>query len=306
MSLLSLIAALLLEHFRPLGNRNEFHLWFTRYVQYLERHFNAGKNVHGMIAWILAVLVPAIVVGVIFHLLHNLSTILALAWSAAVLYLTVGFRTTGNHAESISASLRSEDYLAAKAALTQWSGRPAENFEPGDIARAGIERTLECSHRGLFGAIPWLVLLGPAGAVLYRLSQILAQKWGSLDQEEFGEFGKFAAQVFEWMDWVPLRLTALSFAVVGDFEDAVYCWRTQADTWMQQGMGIVLASGAGALGVQLGQPLRYEGTLEFRPDLGLGDEADADYLQSAVSLVWRAVVLWLALLLLLTIANWAG
>jgi len=105
---------------------------------------------------------------------------------------------------------------------------------------------------------------------------------------------------------LPLRLTALSFAIVGDFEDAVYCWRTQAEGWAQHGMGIVLASGAGALGVRLGEPLPVGGEVEFRAELGLGDDADADYLQSAVSLIWRAAVLWLALISLFTIATWVA
>lgn len=306
MSLLSLIAALFLERFRPLSGRNELYGWFTRYAHYLEQHLNAGKKVHGVIAWILGVLVPAALTGGIFYLLSGLSAILALVWSIAVLYLTVGFRTTSNAAESIAASLRVQDYAGARTTLAQWHGRPTDEFDPAEIARVGIERTLTCAHRQLFGVIPWFVLLGPGGAVLYRFSQILAQKWSNLDQAEFGEFGRFTGQVFDLMDWVPLRLTALSFAVVGDFEDAVYCWRTQAAAWAEQGLGIVLASGAGALGVRLGEPLRYEGSVHFRPEIGVGDEADADYLQSAVSLVWRAIVLWLALVLLLTIARWVG
>lgn len=306
MSLLSLIAALLLEHFRPLGSRNEIYVWFTRYGHYLEHHFNAGQKVHGVIAWILAVLVPAAVTGGIFYLLCSISNVLALVWSIAVLYLTVGFRTIGKTAEGIAASLRAEDYAGARAALASWHGRPTDEFDPAEISRVSIERTLTGAHRHLFGVIPWFVLLGPAGAVLYRFNQILAQKWGKLDQAEFGEFGQFTLRVFELLDWVPLRLTALSFAIVGDFEDAVYCWRTQAAAWAEKGLGVVLASGAGALGVRLGEPLRYEGSLHFRPEIGLGDEADADYLQSAVSLVWRAVVLWIALVLLFTIAKWVG
>jgi cobalamin biosynthesis protein CobD/CbiB len=306
MSLLSLIAALLLERFRPLGSRNQLYSWFARYANYLEHHFNAGQRTHGIIAWILGVLVPVGVTGGIHYLLYSLNAVLALVWAIVVLYFTVGFRSTGKTAEGIAASLRVQDFAGARGTLTQWHGRPTEEFDPAEIARVGIERTLTCAHRQLFGAIPWFVLLGPAGAVLYRFSQILAQKWGNLDQAEFGEFGKFTSQVFDLMDWVPLRLTALSFAVVGDFEDAIYCWRTQAAAWAEQGLGIVLASGAGALGVRLGEPLRYEGSTHFRPEMGLGDEADADYLQSAVSLVWRAIVLWLALILLFTIARWVG
>ena len=75
------------------------------------------------------------------------------------------------------------------------------------------------------------------------------------------------------LDWMPVRLTALSFAVVGDFEDAVACWRTQAARWSAQegGMtiGILLAAGGGALGVQLGGMLpTLSGDPDVRPELG--------------------------------------
>ena len=306
MSLFSLIAALLFEHFRPLGSRNPVTLLFTRYAHYLERHFNAGQRVHGMLAWLLAALLPTILVGGIYAALYYLNHLLAWAFGAAVLYAVLSLKQVGSQAENIALALRSANLDEARRLLAQWHGRPADEFSEAEIARVGIEQTLACAHKNLFGVIAWFVVFGPAGAVLYRLSQLASQKWGALTEPESGEFGKTATQVYEMMDWVPLRLTAVSFAVVGDFEDAVYCWRSQAAAWVQQGMGIVLASGAGALGVKLGEPLRYGGTIEFRPELGLGDDADADYLDSAVSLVWRAVVLWLVLLLLLTLAGWVG
>ena len=306
MSLFSLIAALLLEHFRPLGARNPVTLLFTRYANYLERHFNAGQNVHGVVAWLLAVLLPTLLVGGVYGALYLLNPLLAWALGAAVLYVVLSPKYFGSQADRVAAALRSGDLAEARRLLAQWHGRPADEFGAGEIARVAIEQSLACAHKNLFGVIFWFAVLGPAGAVLYRLSQLLSQKWGGLDQHEFGEFGKFSARVFDLMDWAPLRLTAISFAVVGDFEDAVYCWRSQAPAWVQPGIGIVLASGAGALGVKLGEPLSYGGNIEFRPELGLGDEADADYLDSAVSLVWRAVVLWLVLLLLLTIAGWVG
>jgi adenosylcobinamide-phosphate synthase len=93
---------------------------------------------------------------------------------------------------------------------------------------------------------------------------------------------------------------------VGNFEDAMYCWRTQVDTWKNRTTAIMLASGAGALGVKLGEPLFANGILEYRPELGLGDTADADYVMSAVGLIWRALVLLLTMVLLMTFANWLG
>jgi cobalamin biosynthesis protein CobD/CbiB len=123
---------------------------------------------------------------------------------------------------------------------------------------------------------------------------------------EFGDFGTFAQQAFSIIDWLPLRVTAAGFAIVGNFEDAIYCWRTQADKWPDDGLGIVLSSGAGALGVRLGMPVVEAGEIADRVEIGTGDEADVDFMQSAVGLVWRALVLWLLLLLLLGLASLVG
>ncbi len=306
MSLFSLIAALLLEHFRPLSNRSPVFVGYTRYAHYLERHLNAGQILHGVIAWSLAVLLPAAVAGALYAVLCQVNLVLSWIFAGAVLYLTAGLRYFSAPAESLAAALREDDPATARRQFAQWSGRSTSEWDSATLARVGIEHTLALAHKHLFGVIVWFLLLGPAGAVFYRLAQVVGQKWGGLDEYEFGQFGDFAAQVFEWVDWLPLRLTALSFAIVGDFEDAVYCWRTQAEGWGQHGMGIVLASGAGALGVRLGEPVPVGGEVEFRAELGLGDDADADYLQSAVSLIWRAAVLWLALITLFTLAAWTA
>ncbi|MBS0320506.1 MAG: CobD/CbiB family protein, partial [Proteobacteria bacterium] len=103
---------------------------------------------------------------------------------------------------------------------------------------------------------------------------------------------------------------ALSFAVVGDFEDAVACWRTQPAQWANEEggttAGILLAAGGGALGVQLGGPLPGPtGEREFRPEMGMGEIVEPELLPSAIGLVWRALVLWLGVILLATVANLA-
>jgi adenosylcobinamide-phosphate synthase len=157
------------------------------------------------------------------------------------------------------------------------------------------------SYRHVFGTMFWFVLLpGPSGALLYRLCSMLGQKWGRQAEED--RFGRFAGSAAAWLDWLPVRLTAASFAVMGDFEDAVYCWRSQARTWGNYANGILLASAAGALGSSWA--IRSDRiTIKFRPELGLGDEADPAFLKSAVGLVWRSALLWLFVVLLLSVAN---
>lgn len=306
MSFFSLVAVLLLEHFRPLDQRIQFYVYFARYGNFLERHFNAGRYRYGVLAWSLGVLPPVLALAIISYFLYQAGFLLAMLFNVAVLYLTLGCSQFTQSAGKVAQALRADDLATARSVVGDWEGHSVADFKATVLTRVALEKLLLCAHRQFFGVFFWFVLLGPAGAVLYRLAQILSQKWGALDHHEYGRFGIFPDAAFLVLDWLPLRLTAASFAVVGDFEDAIRCWQEQAPHWAHKAQGVILASGAGALGVRLGQPLEVDGQLKYRPDLGLGEEADADYLDSAVSMIWRAIALWLGVLLLLTIAKWAG
>jgi adenosylcobinamide-phosphate synthase len=306
MTFLSLLAALLLEQARPLRQRNRFHQAFEDYAATLEHHFNGGEFRHGVVAWLLAV-APLLAVTLALHFAASaVGSPLAWAWNVAVLYLTMGFRRFSHYFTEILRTLSNEDVTAARALLGEWRGESAGEFSATEIARVAIEQGLLASHRHVFGTIAWFVVLGPAGAVLYRASDMLAAKWGAAARPEIGEFGRFAARFFFWLDWAPARLTALTFAVVGNFEDAVYCWRSQALAWSTRTQGVILAAGAGAIGVRLGDALHQYGTLEFRPELGTGSNADADAMEATVRLIWRSLVLWMFLVLIVSLAYALG
>ena len=276
------------------------------YGALLEARFNAGEVHQGLAAWLVGAAAPAFVVlvmqGVLAYLGYDL---LYLVLSVGVLYLTTGFRQFSHFFTDIHLALRMGELERARQLLGEWRGRASEPLSSGEVARLAIEQALMCSHRHVFAPLFWFVLLGPAGALLYRLALAFDRQWSERRDTEFGSFGAFAAQAFAALDWLPVRATALAFAVVGDFEDAIYCWRNQALRWPEPSAGILLASGAGALGVRLGMPLRTEGGMADRPELGVGDEADADFMQSTIGLVWRTLVLSLLLLALLWVASWA-
>ena len=307
MSFLSILFTLLIEQVRPLTPRNAFHRWYVRYINSLGNHFNAGERDQGMAAWLLAVL-PWVLVSVAIHyFLLDISIAAAWVWNVAVLYITMGFRQFSHAFTEIVEALRAGDLDRARVLLTDWRGESAAEFNGTELAKVAIEQGLIDSHRHVFGVIFWFVILpGPSGALLYRLAGMLEQKWGSRTSQDYGDFGKFAQRIFHYIDWIPVRLTAMSFAIAGDFEDAVYCWRSQATTWMDAEQGVVLASGAGALGVRLGETLHQHGMVSFRPELGLGDDADVNTMTSAVGMIWRALVMWMFILALITVARWVG
>ncbi len=319
MNFIAVLAALGLEQWRAFGPRVALERAFIRYARALERRLNGGSARQGAVALTLALAPPVVVAAGIFFALAALHPVLALAWNIAALYALMGFRRFSHAFSEVGAALRANDLNAARRALAAWWGEALGELTSGDVAKLAIERGLIDSYRHVFATLFWFTLLpGPAGAVLYRASALLADEWRAAprgdDQTPIVQardrFGRPARDLLWLLDWVPVRLTALSFAVVGDFEDAVYCWRTQARAWAAyEGgthAGIVLASGAGALGVTIGGPLPVlGGEPDYRPELGVGDAADADVLPSAAGLVWRALVLWLLLMLLLTLANLA-
>jgi adenosylcobinamide-phosphate synthase len=303
MSLIALIAALLLEQWRPLADQRYLFSLAARYAMFLERQFNAGEAEHGIIAWLIAVLPPVLGSWAVYVLLWRVSPLLALAFNVAALYLTMGFRQFSHHFTEIHLALKADDLPKAREVLSLWRGQKYDDLSREGIVRLTIEQALVASHRHVFGVVFWFVLLpGPSGAILYRLATFLGRRWG-VGHADTGQFGRFASQALAALDWPALRITAASFAIVGDFEDAVYCWRSQAAQWPDPGLGIVLAAGAGAIGVKLGMPVVEGETLIDRPQLGVEDEADVGFLDSAIGLVWRALVLWLLMLLLLGVAT---
>jgi adenosylcobinamide-phosphate synthase len=309
MSLFALIAALLLEQLYPLSSRKYLYGWLSGYVLFFQLHFNAGQHQHGKIAWLIAVLPLLAGVMVTYGLLYRVHPILAWACNVLMLYLTMGFRQFSHYFTDIQLALRTGRLDEARGLLSLWRGMPSHELNAEEVARVTIEQGLIASHRNVFGVTVWFVLFsalglgGAAGALLYRLGQFLRAHWSGDGKPELAEFGGFARQAFYVLEWLPIRLTAMTFAIVGDFEDTIYCWRTQAASWSDPEAGILLASGAGALGVRLGMPIPQGGLLVDRAELGMGDDADADFMQSAIGLVWRSVVFWLILLLLLSLAS---
>lgn len=310
MSLFSLIAAFLLEQLRPLSAHHYLDRGLQAYADYFQRHFNAGERWHGQAAWLLAVAPPVLLVCLVYWLLYRAHPLLAWLLNVALLYLTMGFRQFSHYFTDIHKALREDRLDEARLQLTRWWGQPANELNPEEVARVSIEQALLASYRHVFGVVFWFMLFsllglgGAAGAVLYRLVLFFRARW--LDTVQDGSFAEFSRRVCRWVDWLPVRMTAATFAIVGNFEDTIHCWRTQAASWTDLEEGILLAGGAGALGVRLGLPLPQGGMPFIRPELGIGDDADADFMQSTIGLLWRSVLFWLALLVLLSFAQVTG
>jgi adenosylcobinamide-phosphate synthase len=308
MTLFSLIVALLIEQLRPLPVGRFVQAPLKAFARFLENRFNDGEARHGAVAWWVAILTACFASALIYFVLWHVHPALALGFNVLVLYLTMGFRQVSHFFTDIQLALRMGELPRARQLIGEWRGRTHDASGSSEVARLAIEEALLSAHRNVFGVAFWFILFpGPSGAVLYRLSRFFDEEWGRrCGTPDFGDFGDFAQKAFAAIDWIPVRLTAAAFSIVGDFEDGVYCWRAQANQWKDKASGILLSSGGGALGVRLGMPIHESGEVVERPEMGIGDDADADFMQSTIGLVWRTLVLVFLLLALLGVAGWVG
>ena len=300
MNLAALIAALVAQYVYPPPERAPLAAFYGRMCLSASKRLNAGDRNSGILAYgvlVVAVLVPA---GLVAALAASIHGFLLLTLDALVLFASLRFLRTTANLGAIERSLRDGDDAAASRRLAQWQGETAAADDAGATARLAVEHGLREAHHGTFAILFWYVVLpGPLGAILYPLTQRAARLWELGDDPDEREFGWFAARAFAFLDWIPQRLTAFVFAIVGDFEDALFCWRSQATQWLRPGEGIILASGAGALGVRLGEPLAHGDAIVDRPSLGTGEAAGEEALASLEGMLWRSLVLWLAAFLLL-------
>jgi len=307
MSFISILIALLLEQARPLAPANPVHSAHRSWVQWAVRNFDAGNRQHGWLAWGVSVMVPAGFVCLVHWILVlNVGWMAAAAWSVAVIYLTLGFRQFSHHFTRIRDALYVGDETLARQYLVEWMQLDAAALPRREIVRHVIEYSVVSAHRHVFGVLAWYSVgaaigLGPAGAVAYRIAEYMGRFVNRPSRPDTLPVSvalqAYSRRAWYYVDWIPVRLTALGFAFVGSFEDAVDCWRQYAAQFPLNNDGVVIAATAGAVKVQLGESEAFNDS---------GEVPQSQHLRAVVGLVWRTVVMWMVVLALLTLARLIG
>jgi adenosylcobinamide-phosphate synthase len=328
-SFFAVLLALLVEQLKPLPRDNWVHDTLIDWVGWAGRNFDAGRERHAVVVWCVTVLAPALAAALAYLALAHYSLTAALVFDVAILYLTLGFRQFSHYFTDIRAALDNNDEAAARKLLAEWRHLDASEMPRTELLRHILEHSLLAAHRHVFGVFFCFIALsalglGPAGAVLYRMAEFASRYWAfksrALDMPANQRLMHLSQRLFSLIDHVPARLTAFGFAVVGNFEEAVNGWRRDAVLWLHPNEGILLASAAGAIGVQLGGQAAPGVTPDRSKTFDSGDSPEAmnargstpgtpaqpGHLQSVVGLVWRSVVLWMLLAALMSLANLLG
>jgi len=290
--LVTIILALVLD--RWLGEPRRFHplVGFGKLAKQMERRIYRDSKSAGLLA-VFVLLIPLLLLAYGLTQVPGSEVMAMLA-----LYLALGGRSLWQHAEQVRLALESGDTALARDKVSLLVSRNVSTLDAQGIASATVESVLENGNDAVFAALFWFALAGVPGVVLYRLSNTLDAMWGYRN-DRYHQFGWAAARLDDLLNFIPARLTALSYALAGQFRPAMQCWMEQGRIWKSPNAGPVMAAGAGSLGVSLGGAAVYHGHLQSRPVLGRGPGASARSIADAQTLLQRAALIWVLALFLL-------
>lgn len=259
----------------------------------VEKKMNTGgaQFVRGAVAWMLVVLPLSAAAWWLTAWLSEWSLIATLVAHALLLYFSIGLRSLRDHTQPIADALMTGDLAQARLLTARIVSRDTTQAEEADLAKASVESLLENGNDAVFGTLFWFVVAGGPGALFFRLANTLDAMWG-YRTPRFLAFGCVAARIDDVLNFIPARLTALSYAVLGNTRQAWTCWRTQASLWSSPNAGPVMSAGAGALGISVGGDAIYDGDVEQRPLLGAGPAASGADIRRAWRLVASTAALW--------------
>ena len=297
---LMILAAVLLDGL--LGEPHRFHplVGFGNLARRVEKIFYGAADAAPLTRFIRGIfsvcvlLIPLVALAAVLQQPAIFGTL----FSIVLLYFAIAPRSLREHAERVVNAFSAGDLPDARRQVGMMVSRDTAQLDESGVARATVESVLENGSDAVFGALFWFVVAGAPGVLLYRLSNTLDAMWGYRNAR-YNHFGWAAARLDDVLNFIPARLTALTYALLGNTRIALHCWRQQAHAWDSPNAGPVMASGAGSLNVMLGGAANYHGVSEMRPVLGAGSAPQASDIARAITLVQRGVWLWVAVLILI-------
>lgn len=260
------------------------------------------QQVLGMIAWVIAVMIPTIAL-VILAAFVELKIGFSWLIEGFFLYLAIGYTSLRQHTVAVLNALKENNMSLAREKVAWMVSRDTAHLEAVGVRQATIESVLENGSDAVFAPLFWFVIGGIPAVIIYRLANTLDAMWG-YKNTRFLYFGRFSARMDDMLNYLPSRLVALSYALLGRFLCAIRCWRQQANTLSSPNAGVVMTVGAGALNIYLGGDSYYQGEKISKPEFGCGHLPDDNDIARAMGLVDKTLVLWCVLISVFGFVTW--
>jgi AmpE protein len=291
MTLLAIILGLSIEKLMPTLLQYRRFDWLFSYQQWMKEKFSQLSSWDDTFSLLSIILLPIIAVAFIHYKLYESASLLGFSFSVLVLAYSLGPRDIYGLTQQLL-DLPAQDCTTE---LRTIAGQLLTGPLPEDqdsLFTMVKNKLLISINTNLLAVLFWFAVLGPMGAILYRLTLIIHE---SQDKEssDSDDYASTAAMFFAILNWIPAHLAALSFAATGSFVDALHNWKDNI----------------------VKSPLSNEECDSMLTSVGLGamrletnnDICDAKpVVNGIIAMAKRSIILWLTALALLTMSGWAG
>jgi membrane protein required for beta-lactamase induction len=306
MSLVAILISLALEKLLPMMDGWRHYSWFEHYSRALRSRLGKHPHWHGIPTLLLILLLPVIGVAVAQALLTDILGFLGFVFAVVVLTYCLGPKDPHRLLHKyLDAAYSGDTDIADKTLAELLQGDVPEG--KAERATALVNQILVQTHERLLGVLFWFIILGPMGAVLYRLTQEQRQcdaQTAPQQEEETADNGDAAfsaaiARLHFLLAWIPSHLAALSYAVMGSFVHALRAWHEEEPTTPEEAE----EAGASAMPASHRMLLRIGyGSLQFDSNPPRSNSA----VRETLGLCGRSLIAWITILALLTLAGWTS
>lgn len=288
MTLMIILVCLALQRYFSLGETVHQMNWFARYIYAMDALFDKNHKLNGLLKVILLVLPLVLIVGLLDYILHHgIWYVVDFLMSLLILMYCFDAHDLRQQLSSYFTAVQQQNNQAAYhygvEFVTKNQDQPPTATWP-QIIREVTQSIFLRADRNLFAVIFWFVILGPTAALFYRL--VLQLSCFKKEDETFAGIRESAKCLHAILDWIPVRITGLTYALAGHFNDAFSKWWPELFKSPSQSQDLAYQVGLAALD-QL--PAESTEILEN---------------EQALNLVDRTLVIWLVIIAVFTLGAW--
>jgi AmpE protein len=300
LTLIAVVIALVLGHVAPsLASSVRDYGWYRRWLRWLDARFSSEGVWRGRYGIALALLPPLLVVALFQWALDKpLIGLVGLLFAIGVLFYSWGPRDLDLDVEAI---VDAPDAIARREAAAKLA---LPGAAPSLDAPSLVEAVFRNAQRRWFGVLFWFLLLGPVGALLYRLVALACEE-DAADVPVETRAG--ARALLSLLDWPVAQLMTLALALVGDFDTVVGAWKDKGGASLRFDADFLAAAGRASVRIELAdEAMDFADHGVVAPGVLVAVMGELPELRDAMSLVWRILLLWLVVLALFVVAGWVG
>jgi AmpE protein len=284
MKFIILLICLGLQIFLHINFKKNKYRWLDRYLTAM-KPLLAKLNIHQSTLAFIALLVPVLIVILILNGILSMVGLFYFIYAIIILMLCFDIRHLKKQLEGYFTGVSHDNLVQAQGEAEIFVGHPVLQ-DKGEMSRAVTETILTTSLTNIFSVIFWFMLLGPFGAVLYYVTAGIA--WHA-QKPEFGlSDTAHSAECFkEILDWLPVRLLTLTFALIGHFAPVIGVWLDKVGGGLFDNRILLIDAGLVAIHADL---KTHQGTVEEN--------------QQAIHLINRTLSTWVIIIGILTVVTW--